>query len=155
MTEFWKTIKEWGRMLSLIEFASSEKTLDSREHDLLWLLRSPDPRFRGAALRAIRHLRYHSAPLMSELVRLIEDEALFSDIRVAAADAFAHLVSRGPMNASVPPDRELIERLKVLLDRPQPSELARALQEAIAAADESLGADLVRGFGDLAPMKRN
>lgn len=154
MTEFWKTIREWGRMMSLIEFASSEKTLDSREQDLLWLLRSPDPRFRGAALRAIRHLRYHSGPLMSELVRLVEDETLFSDMRVAAAQAFAHLVSRRSMESSARPDQRLLERLRELLDRPQPADLARAMEDALAAAEEDAGYSRC-GAPDRHPVRSN
>lgn len=153
MTELWKTIKEWGRVMSLVEFSTREKTLDSREHDLLWLLRSPDPRFRGAALRAIRHLRYHSGPLMSELVRLVEDEGLFSDLRVAAAEAFAHLVSRGAMAGSGGSDPRLLERLKGLLDRPQPSDLARALHAAVGAVDEAGGAG--PPYADHMSIKRN
>jgi hypothetical protein len=149
MTRFWRTLKDWGRVVSSIEYSARQQTLDSRETDLIWLLRSENPRFRSTALKALQHLRYRSDRLLAELVRIMEDETAYSDTRIAAADGFAHVVSREqwPDGSGRRLNRTHVERLRALLDRPNPTELGRAVRHALAVVEQGLAGDLARNRG--------
>ncbi len=138
MSHFWRTLKDWGRVVSSIEYSARQQTLDSRENDLIWLLRSDNPRFRDAALKALRHLRYRSDRLLSELVRIIEDDAAGSHTRIAAACGFGHLVSRQqwPAGLGRTLNRTLAARLRAMLDKDNPPDLEQAVRNALAEAEE-------------------
>lgn len=140
MARFWQAIKDWSRVVSSLEYSARQQTLDSRESDLIWLLRSENPRFRNTALKVLHHLRFRSNRLLAELVRIMEDETAYSETRIAAADGFAHVVRREhwPDHSTEPLNFAHVDRLRALLDRPAPLDVVRAFRDALAVAEKML-----------------
>lgn len=132
----WATLKDWGRLVSLMEYSVHQQTLDSRESDLVWLLRSDNPRFRSTALKALQNLRYRSELLIAEIVRIIQDDQIDTDCRVLAVAALSH-VARLEQSAAGRIEKQMLETerrtmLQSLLDRPLPSNVAEAVHRELA-----------------------
>lgn len=133
----WATLKDWSRLVSQIEYSARQQSLDSRENDLICLLRSNNHRFRTTALKALRHLRYGSDRLAAAVIQIIEDDTAESDVRVLAIEALEHMLtletSRGQAGR-----RERLAPLRALLDRPLPpsveTALLRLLPEGVPAS---------------------
>lgn len=134
----WATMKEWGKIVSLIEYSTHQQSLDSRENDLIWLLRSENSRFKSTALKALRNLRYRSDRLVAEVLKIIRDESDEFACRVLAAEALGHIVK---LNSPFPGHRkkhgeDQTATLRKLLCEPLPPEVLEAIRRELPA-DES------------------
>ncbi len=133
MVTTWNSLREWDRVLGWLEYSIRQHSLDSRERDLIWLLRFNDNwRLREAALKAVRHLKEPSAGLMSEVVRIIEDTSLYSGVRVLGAEALAHLLDCNRKMRRPPAQKKAItRRLRALMAEPQPPIVTDAVRSAL------------------------
>lgn len=134
--KLWATLKEWSRR---------PPSLDSRECDLIGLLRSDNPRFQQATLKALRNLRYCSDRLIAEIIRIIEDDDVMYETRVLAVEALSHIISLDRPSRGSHRTRQ-VERaamLRRLLDKSLPVDVTEALNRALATAQGDRAASAV------------
>lgn len=134
--KLWATLKEWSRQ---------PPNLDSRECDLIGLLRSDNPRFQHATLKALRNLRYCSDRLIAEIIRIVEDDDMTSETRVLAVEALSHILSldRSSRGSHRTRQVERIAMLRRLLDKSLPVAVSEALNRALATAQADRAASAV------------
>lgn len=137
MESMWTSLREWNRVLVWLEYSVHQRTLDSHEKDLLWLLRfDGNWRLREAALKALQHLSQPSVSLMKEVMRIVEDDSLYSEVRVLAAQALAHLLNCGG-EAGRPQDHPqmIMRQLRAMIAEPQPPIVADAVRGVLEAVE--------------------
>ena len=129
----WNSLLEWDRALAWMEYAIRQHSLDSRQTDLAWLLRFSDNwRLREAALKAVRHLNEPSAILMDEVIRIVEDESLYSGVRMLAVQALVDLLADRP-STGIPAKcrKAIIASLRWVAAESHPPVLVEAAREAL------------------------
>ena len=128
-------LRDWGRVLSLVEDIKKSKTLDTYQQGLVRILRYRDNwRLREIVLEYIKDLNNPSDELMLELITIMMDENIYYDARILAADAISELIPKCKENQEqkVTISRAIIiEKMKALLDSPQPPMFHEAINKTL------------------------
>ena len=125
-------LRDWGRVLGLIEGTRKDDRLDEHQEGLARILRYLDNwRLREAVLECFQNVRSPSPELVSAVLAILLDQNVYCDARVLSASALGCLADRTGGGAGL--DRnEILEKLRDVLNTPQVPVLNNAVKQALA-----------------------
>lgn len=140
------SLLEWGHVLGRLDDCRRRGTLDDEQEGLLRILRYPHNwRLREATLEAIRDLKTPSEAILHEVRTIAEDESLYYEVRVLAAETLAVWAEGGRHASWTPAARDAVAAcVRRLLGEHQPPILHQAAGRVLPAlgepnAEESAG----------------
>lgn len=131
-------LRDWGRVLDLLEQLKDARGLNEHQAGLVRLLRYPENwQLREAALRASSHVDAPSNELLSQLATMVADRRIDRDARMLAAHALGGLLA---IAAESPERRRAVRSLEVVLGAPAAPVLHDAVRKALAATRQTAAA---------------
>lgn len=94
-------LREWGRVLTLLDELSNQKALDQVQAGLVRLIRFPNNwQIREGALVSAREVVQPTTQLLSAVSDLVVDRSVYLDARILAVNVLAVLLARKSLSAS-------------------------------------------------------
>ena len=132
-------LRDWGKVLETMEQMKRDVTLDSNQEGLLRILRyTRNWRLRESALECVALLRKPGGEIISEVLDILGDAKLYCDARILAANALGAMAvqwvkSNGRQAGGQV--RQVLEKMRMLLDSPEPPVLHEAIRKSVAAIE--------------------
>ena len=134
-------IRDWGRVLSLLDKLTKDKKLNEHQQELLEILRDRENwKLREAVLESVKDLDSPSDELLEEILNIMTDDMAHYNARILAADALIHLLQKRETgqerNHAVTVD-VVIGKMLSMLNSPLPSFLHEAIRRSLEEIRES------------------
>jgi hypothetical protein len=128
-------LEQWDAVLEQLDKWKQGGQLDSRQDDLLWLLRyRGNWRLREAALEMSAFLQAPTLEVIRQVSDIMMDENLYQEVRILAAETLGAILSneRQRGTITVPVDSEVRARMNALLASAQPPVMHIALRRILS-----------------------
>ena len=124
-------LRDWGRVLSLLDELKKADKLNDYQRELLEILRDGENwKLREAVLESVKDLHSPSDELLEEILNIMTDDMAHYNARILAADSLIHLLQRretGQERCHAITVDLVIEKMHSMLNSPLPSFLHEAI----------------------------
>ncbi|NLG43946.1 MAG: hypothetical protein GX547_11910 [Phycisphaerae bacterium] len=132
-------LREWGRVSEELDAIQRQGGLDEYQEELAHMLRFRDNwRLREMALTSIKRVEAVSENLAREVLKILNDDELYQEVRMLAAEVLADALARARAanrNALSGVVRDAINTMHAIIDGPQPPVLQETVRRALAALE--------------------
>ena len=134
-------LRDWGRVLSLLDKLTKTNKLNNHQQELLEILRDRENwKLREAVLESVKNLDSPSDEILEEILNIMMDDMAYYNARILAADALIHLLQKretGQERSHAVTVDVVIEKMLSLLNSPLPSFLHEAICRSLEEIRES------------------
>jgi len=132
-------LREWGRVSEELAAIQRQGGQEESPQERVHMLRFRDNwRLREMALTSIKRVEAVSEELAREMLKIMNDDELYDEVRMLAAEALADALARARAanrNALAGVVRDAIDTMHAILDGPQPPVLQETVRRALAALE--------------------
>jgi len=132
-------LREWGRVSEELAAIQRQGGQEESPQERVHMLRFRDYwRLREMALTSIKRVEAVSEELAREMLKIMNDDELYDEVRMLAAEALADALARARAanrNALAGVVRDAIDTMHAILDGPQPPVLQETVRRALAALE--------------------
>ncbi len=132
-------LQDWGKVLETMEQMKRDCCLDDNQNGLIRILRyTRNWRLRESALEYAALLKKPGAEIVSAVLEMLEDGKLYCDARILAANALGAMAVQLTKSDGRPrggPVNLILEKMRMLLNSPEPPVLHDAIRKSAAAID--------------------
>ncbi len=129
-------LRDWGPVLDTLEQLFQNGRLDDCQPGLIRILRyQGNWRLREEALKRVVRIARPGRPLIDQVMHIVADDNLYYEVRILGARALVALMAQyrrlSPAGVPVAEELPVAEKLRHLLDVPQPPFFSQALHTCL------------------------